>query len=140
MHMYYHHQCLINGRLNYSRLKIMIHSLCQQLIKQDFQYYYLYCALRPDSWWRLISYPYYAKFTVKGDSIAFRHINVNIPSLIESGCGANIIQGSVSLDDKTKDNCTIILPGMHYYLKLWWADLKARGLTKGNGFVYKILD
>ena len=29
---------------------------------------------------------------------------------------------------------------MHYYLELQQADLKARGLTKGNGFVYKILD
>ena len=29
---------------------------------------------------------------------------------------------------------------MHYYLESQWADLKARGLTKGDKFVYKILD
>ena len=59
---------------------------------------------------------------------------------MESRCGINIIQRSVSLDNKTEDNCTIILPGIHYYLKLWWTDLKARGLAKGNGFVHKISD
>ena len=29
---------------------------------------------------------------------------------------------------------------MHHHLESWWEDLKARGLTKGNRFVYKILD
>ena len=29
---------------------------------------------------------------------------------------------------------------MHYYLELQQEDLKARGLTKGNGFIYKISD
>ena len=44
------------------------------------------------------------------------------------------------MDNKTKDNYTVILPGMYYYLELWWEDLKARGSTKGDGFIYKILD
>jgi len=140
MRMYRHHQRLINGRPNYGWLRTMVHGLCQQLMRQDPQYYRLYCALRPDSWWRLISYPYYAKFAVEGDSTAFRHIDVNIPSLLESGRGADMIQGSVSLDDETEDNCTIILPGMHHHLESWWADLKARGLAKGDGFVHKISD
>jgi hypothetical protein len=80
------------------------------------------------------------KYIIKGDSTAFYYIDVNIPSLIETGCGTNIIQGSVSLDNKTEDNCIIILPSIHHHLELWWADLKAQGLTKGDGFVYKITD
>ena len=55
---------------------------------------------------------------VKGDSTTFCHINVNIPSLLKSGYSTNIIQGSVSLDNKTKDNYIIILPSIYYYLKL----------------------
>ena len=34
----------------------------------------------------------------------------------------------------------VILPNIHYYLELQWADLKARGSTKGDRFIYKILD
>ena len=34
----------------------------------------------------------------------------------------------------------IILPSIYYYLKLQQADFKARGLIKGDGFIYKILD
>ena len=29
---------------------------------------------------------------------------------------------------------------MHYYLELWWADLKAQRSTKGDGFIHKILN
>ena len=34
----------------------------------------------------------------------------------------------------------VILPSIYYYLELQQEDLKARGLTKGNRFIYKILD
>ena len=50
MRIYYYYQRLINRRLNYSWLRIMVYNLYQQPIKQDPQYYYLYCALRPNSW------------------------------------------------------------------------------------------
>ena len=138
MCIYCYYQHLINGRPNYNWLRTIVYSLCQQLMRQDLQYYYLYCTFRPDSWWRFISYPYYAKYAIKGDSTAFCYIDVNIPSLIKSGCGANMIQRSISLDDETKDNCIIILLGMHYYLELQWVDFRARGLIMGNGFVHKI--
>ena len=65
---------------------------------------------------------------------------MNISSLVKTGYGTNIIQGSISLDNKTEDNYTIILPNIYYYLKSWWADLKAQGLIKGNRFVHKITD
>jgi hypothetical protein len=77
---------------------------------------------------------------VKRDSTAFYYININIPSLVETGRGTNMIQRSISLDNKTEDNCMIILPNIHHHLESWWADLKAQRLTKGNGFVHKIID
>ena len=52
-----------------------------------------------------------------GDSIAFYYININIPSLIKSKYSTNIIQRSISLNNKTKNNYIIILSNMHYYLK-----------------------
>ena len=91
IYIYYYYQYLINRQPNYSQLRIMVYSLCQQLIRQDPQYYCLYYALRPNSQWRLISYPYYTKFAIKGDSTAFRHININIPLLLKSGYSTNII-------------------------------------------------
>ena len=125
MRIYRYYQRLINRHLNYSQLRIIVYSLYQQLIRQDPQYYRLYYALRPNSQQQLILYPYYIKFAVKGDSIAFCHININIPSLLESGYSADIIQGSVSLDNKTKDNYMVILPSIYYYLELQQEDLKA---------------
>ena len=80
------------------------------------------------------------KYAVKGDFTAFYYINMNIPSLIETRRGANIIQKSVSLDNKTKNNYIIILPSIYHYLKLWWMDLKAQRLTKGDKFIHKITD
>ena len=44
------------------------------------------------------------------------------------------------MDDETEDNCIVILLSMHYYLELWWEDLKVQRLIKGDRFVYKILD
>ena len=54
---------------------------------------------------------------VKENFIAFYYININIPSLIETGCGTDIILKKISLDNKTKNNCIIMLPSIHYYLK-----------------------
>jgi hypothetical protein len=39
----------------------------------------------------VISYLYYIKFAIKGDFIAFYYININTPSLLESGRSTNII-------------------------------------------------
>ena len=56
----------------------MFYSIGQQLIRQDLVYYMLYAALRPDKQWRLVTYLYYAKYAVKGDSTYFRHIDLNV--------------------------------------------------------------
>ena len=94
-------------------LRDMYHAGIQQLMRQDPEYYRSYVALRPDHHWRLISYPYYAKYSKRGDSTFFRHIDINVEQFLRTGRGGNMIQGSVSLDDETKDMCTEILPGMH---------------------------
>lgn len=75
-------------------------------MRQDPVYYTLYAALRPDKHWRLVSYPYYAKYAKKGDSTYFKHIDLNIPELLANGRGCYQIQGTVSLDNETADNCT----------------------------------
>lgn len=75
-------------------------------------YYALYAALRPDKQWRLVSYPYYAKYAMKGDRTYFQHIDLNIPDLLSDARGACMIQGSVSIDNESDENCTVILLGM----------------------------
>ncbi len=51
----------------------------------------MYAALRLDKQWRLVSYPYYAKYAVIGDKTYFRYINLNIPNLLGNSRGASII-------------------------------------------------
>lgn len=135
--MYRHHLRKIGGRENYGWLRNMVHSVGQQLMRQDPLYYSVYCHLRPDHHWRLVSYPYYAKYASKGDQTFFRHIDVNIPDLIATNRGASMIQGTVSLDDEDDSNCTEILPGMHRHLHTWWDRVVARGKDT-NGFVHRI--
>ena len=112
-------------------------SLIQQLVRQDPVYYMFYVFLRPDHLWRLISFPYYAKSTYPGEQTAFRHIDVNVTDLLTSNRCANTIQGSVTLADEDKDNCTILLLGMQHHLGEWWKDLKDRGYSK-DGLIHKV--
>src|SRR5271170_3350110 len=103
--------------------------LDQQVMRQDPLYYMLYCALRPDRNTNLVSYLYYAKYAKPGDSTAFRHIDLNIKQLTQSRRGASMIQGTVSLDNEEKDDCTIILPGMHHHIDEWARRIEDRGLS-----------
>lgn len=137
--MYLHHLRKINGKENYGWLRSMFYSIGQQLMRQDPVYYALYAALRPDRNWRLVTYPYYAKYARKGDKTYFRHIDLNIPTLLSSGRGCNMIQGSVSLDDEDETNCTVILAGMQNHLGEWWERCKARG-QETDGAVHRITE
>lgn len=65
-------------------------------MRQDPVYYMVYAALRPDAAWRLVAYPYYAKFTLPGDGAYVAHIDVNVSELIRTNRGGNMIQGTVS--------------------------------------------
>jgi hypothetical protein len=136
---YRHHLREINGKSNYGWLRNMFYSIGQQLMRQDPVYYAVYAALRPDRQWRLVSYPYYAKFAVKGDNTYFRHLDLNIPELLANSRGCNMIQGSVSLDDEDGSSCTVILPGMQHKLGEWWERVVGRGQETG-GFVHRITE
>ena len=91
----------------------MFHSISQQLIRQDPAYYILYTVLYLDKQWQLVLYPYYVKFVVEGDSTYFHYINVNIPDLLIHTYSSSQIQETVLLDNKTEDNCTVLLPRIH---------------------------
>jgi len=129
MDIYRHYLREVNGTPNYGWLRSMFHGLGQQLARQDPSYYYWYVLLRPDHNAYLISYPYYAKYASAGDRTFFRHIDLNIKAAASRGKGSNIIQGSLSLDDEDKENCTEILPGIHRELPQWWEVLRERGFT-----------
>ncbi|KIX06422.1 uncharacterized protein Z518_04398 [Rhinocladiella mackenziei CBS 650.93] len=135
--MYLAHLRKINNKNNYGWLRNMLHSLGQQVMRQDPLYYILYCALRPDRNTNLVSYPYYAKYARPGDSTAFRHIDLNIKQLAQSRRGASMIQGTVSLDNEEEDDCTIILPGMHHHIDEWARQIEDRGLSS-DAFVHRI--
>jgi hypothetical protein len=137
--MYRHHLREINGKDNYGWLRSMLYSIGQQLMRQDPLYYATYTALRPDKQWRLVTYPYYAKYAVEGDKTYFRHIDLNIPELLKNSRGANMIQGSVSLDDEDETNCTVILPGMQHKMSEWW-DRVVERKQETDGFVHRITD
>ncbi|ESZ98114.1 hypothetical protein SBOR_1493 [Sclerotinia borealis F-4128] len=135
--MYNHHLQKQNGIDNHGWLRNMSYSIGQQLMRQDPMYYCTYAASRPDSAWRLVTYPHYAKFAKEGDETYFRHINFNVRELIQRGRGGSMIQGSVSLDDEDESNCTVILAGMHTHIDKWWAKVKERGQER-HGLVHCI--
>jgi hypothetical protein len=120
----------------------MFHGLCQQAMRQDVGYWLAYVALRPDRAYTLISYPYYAKRTSKGDKTVFQHIDINVMQAVEDGRGLSQIQGSVSLDNETMKNCTTIIPGLHKknVVKKWLENMKGRGVELADGFIHKITD
>jgi len=137
--MYHHHLREINGKKNIGWLRNMFYSITQQLMRQDPAYYMLYVALRPDQAWRLVSYPYYAKYTSPGDGTYFCHLDLNIPDLLANERGVSMIQGTVSLDEEDEKNCTFICPGMQHKLGEWWERVQARG-QETSGYVHRITD
>ena len=55
---------------------------------------------------------------------------MNIDKYLGTGRGANIIQGSVSLDDETiEGGCTEIVPGFHRNIAHWWDAVNERMST-----------
>ncbi|KAJ5589664.1 hypothetical protein N7450_003636 [Penicillium hetheringtonii] len=95
----------------------MWHSLVQQLIRQDLDYYMLYN-------------------TKAGEQTFFRHIDINVANYMDTGRGGNLLQGSVALKDEDTDNCTELLLGMHDPNKLreWWDSIPNRS----SGFIHAI--
>lgn len=110
---YMWHQRRVNDKDNLGWLRNCWYSLAQDVVRQDPLYYMLYISLREDNGYKLISYPYYCKYTMEGDKTSFRHIDVNIPKLLTEHRGKYQIQGSLSLDDETETDCTIVVKGFH---------------------------
>lgn len=125
--MYRYYQRLIDGKPNFGWQRNTIHSLTQQTIRADIGYWLAYVALRLDGNSRLVSYSYYTKLASAGDCTFFRHCDMNLEPFLKDGRGANIIQGSVSLDDETVEGgCTEIVPGFHRRIADLWEDLIKR--------------
>jgi hypothetical protein len=142
MECYLWHQREINGKSNLGWLRTMYHGICQQTMRQSLMYWLAYVACRPDHCFKLISYPYYAKRTEKGDSTFFRHIDINIRRAVEADRGINQVQGSVSLDPETTKDCTEIIPGLHNKVKVarWLERMEQRNVPLGDGFVHKVTE
>ena len=87
--------------------------MTQQIIYQNSVYYMTYMMLRPDHQSNLIAYLYYMKYAKPGDFSFFCYINVNIEHCVYKNHDAMMIQRNVLLNDENKNNCTVILPGMH---------------------------
>jgi hypothetical protein len=137
--MYDYHLRKVNDKPNYGWLRNAYHSLIQQLVRQDPAYWLWYVLLRGDRNWKLISYPYYAKYQKPGDSTYFRHIDMNVPKLLAEGRGASLIQGSISLDneDKSHRDCTMLLFGFDKKLGDWWKRISDRGKAT-DGLIHQI--
>jgi Phytanoyl-CoA dioxygenase (PhyH) len=97
----------------------MSHSLVQQVLRMDPVIYALMAAGRPDHNTWLVSYPYVAKCTSKGQHTEFLHTDTNIVQLVEDGVGRNKLTSSISLDDEDENGCTKVVPGMHHKSEEW---------------------
>jgi hypothetical protein len=125
--MYRYHGRSVPGHPAMGFLRNMYHSLIQQIIRQDPVYYSLIVALRSDSNYRLVSYPYVTKNSVVGDRTGFLHMDLDIQEYIRSKQGINLFTGSVSLDDEDDKTCTLIVPGFHDHIEDWYKCLDTRG-------------
>ncbi|KAJ5630033.1 hypothetical protein N7528_003690 [Penicillium herquei] len=128
---YHYTPAVSRPRMGWNRS--MFHSLTQQLVRQDICYYAAYVAIRPDHAWRLISFPYYTKSAYPGEDTAFVHIDLSIGDCIATGRGANAVQGSVSFTDEDKENCSVVLPGIHKHLERWWEIISTSSKSQVSG-------
>ncbi|CAD6448151.1 df26889f-7eb2-456f-a59f-8e900f60c752 [Sclerotinia trifoliorum] len=132
------------ARIIEDELDMYKHHTPQQLASQEPVHYAIYAALRPDHWTSLLSYPYYAKYSEIDDKHqttgGFEHIDQNVEKLLsgESGLKSQV-QGSISFDDESSQNCTKIAPGFHKpgVLEKWWKELLEH--HRKNGPVTRIL-
>ncbi|KAI9760303.1 MAG: hypothetical protein M1840_002565 [Geoglossum simile] len=65
-------------------------------------------------------YPYYVKDTSEGENTGFAYFDINMDEFVKSGRGLNMVQESVSVDDKTEDNCTLLVLGFQHVIHEWW--------------------
>ena len=121
--MYHHHLWEVEERQNYDWLQNMFYDIIQQVICQSSAYYLIYVVLHSDHNYYLISYSYYSKFQAAFNKTFFRYINLNILKLVNERKEQYIIQGSVSLNNEKKEDCTEMLLEMHHHLGEWWKNV-----------------
>ena len=131
--MYHHHFLLLPGHFTKGFLRNMFYSCIQQLVRQDPLWYALQVAARPDTAWKLISYPYVAKYARAGATTGFVHMDINIKDFLELGTDASKVTSSVSLDDEDDDNCSVAVPGFHNHIGAWYQRRKSRPDVKEPG-------
>ncbi|KAF3029563.1 hypothetical protein E8E11_002435 [Didymella keratinophila] len=78
--MYDYHTRKIYGKDSLGSCRVMYCSLVQQLVRGDLEFWLLYAVLRRET--NFISYPYYTKYTKKGDATAFRHVDCNLADAV----------------------------------------------------------
>src|SRR5436190_4441971 len=134
---YLWHQRRVNDKDNLGWLRDCWYSLAQDVVRQDPYYYFLYIMLREDNGYKLISYPYYCKYTLEHDKTGFRHIDLNIPKLLAEQRGKYQIQGSLSLDNEKETDCTIVVKGFHKdeVIRTWYNHHKDK---ISNGYVHNM--
>ncbi|KAI9778754.1 MAG: hypothetical protein M1816_003907 [Peltula sp. TS41687] len=87
----------------------------------------------PNKQWRLISYPYVAKYTEVAERTGFMHLDLNVHRFVrDGGVGCIPLTGSVSLDDEDNDNCTMLVTGFHHHIRDWYRACLDRGTELGN--------
>ena len=130
--LYRHHHQVPSGKARMGWLHHMFYSAIQQLVRMDIVWYAINVACRPDKAWRLISFPYITKDTDPGESTGFLHLDLNAARFMQDGSGGSLISSSISLDDESDDNCTLVVPGFHKHIAAWHHRVEARGaVTNG---------
>ena len=124
--MYRHHQMPSPDTTQEAWCRYMIHSLLQQLLRQDPLWYALIVATRPDHEWRLVTYPYVANPTQLGEADGFLHLDEEIEAYLQSGTGSSLVSSCLALEDEDGNACARIVPGLHDRLEQWYDAAQAR--------------
>jgi len=126
--MYRHHLSRHHSDSRRGWLRNMYYSLLQQVLRQDPFWYAVNASARMDKQWRLVSFPYYTKDTDPGESLGFKHLDINIMRYIEGDVDQGaLLSSSVALDDEHQDNCTTVVLGFHRSIREWADRLLERG-------------
>jgi hypothetical protein len=124
------HRTTPTGQMGW--LRNMYHALIQQLLWQDPVWYALIAAARPDQAWRLIAYPYIAKYARENNRTGFAHVDISIRRYLKYGQGENMVQAAFSLDSESPLGCTEVVPGFHHHFANWIQRLQDRGVDSGS--------
>src|SRR5947199_2511880 len=118
--MYRHYLSLQYREARRGWLKNMYYSLFQQELCQDLFWYVVNASARLDKQWRLISFLYYTKDTNPGESLGFKHLDINIMKYIARNVDQSaLLSSSIAFDNEHQDNCTIVVLGFHQFIREW---------------------